>query len=372
MLYSFDGNYYYFIIFQNTSDNKEEDEVTFRPQPSTPTQCDLSAVHNVTSTPSLYEPGEASFASTVSEDASANPRENLNLFLAARDVSPIRYTLSTPIEQISDRTKRFHVRKARQVVNACLEEIAPGQSTSLLASLSHDKLEHDSNTDTSLLDALSECYNNTSHWSTRRQILSIMADKLTFSELQNWIPDLTKYRFNVARHHMLLHGRGAVVPVSKNTRVCVEPEKINHFVNFITSSNVIQDLPFGEKKLKLSTDKEILIPNVVRNIIPEQCIKQYERYCSELNFTPMSRSMLRRVLNMCSASVRKSLQGLDYILAMGGRAFDELENVVDKLGDCYNKGLTWAKQTNQQLKEAKRYLKGDYKVRVQNKLHNYV
>jgi hypothetical protein len=32
------------------------------------------------------------------------------------------------------------------------------------------------------------------------------------------------------------------------------------------------------------------------------------------------------------------------------------------LGDRYGKGLTWAKQTSQKLKDAKHYLKGDYKV----------
>ncbi|CAB4004224.1 Hypothetical predicted protein [Paramuricea clavata] len=78
----------------------------------------------------------------------------------------------------------------------------------------------------------------------------------------------------------------------------------------------------------------------------------------------MSRSTLRRVLKVCSASARTSLQGLDYISAMGGQAFDDLENVVDMLGDRYGKDLAWAKQTNQKLKDAKRYLKGDYKIHI--------
>jgi hypothetical protein len=228
------------------------------------------------------------------------------------------------------------MRKARQVVTACLEEIVPGQSTVILKELSGDRFARDKNVDTFLLDALSECYNNTCHWSTRRQILSIMIDKVTFEELRNWIPDLTRYRFNIAKHHLLLHGRGAVLPPLKSTRVYVQPEKVDHFVTFITSSHVKQDLPFGEKTLKLSTHREIKIPNVVRNLIPELCIRQYEKYCKEVNFQPMSHSTLRRVLNVCSASVRTSLQGLDYISAMGGQAFDDLENLVDMLGDRYD------------------------------------
>ncbi|CAB4022715.1 Hypothetical predicted protein, partial [Paramuricea clavata] len=92
--------------------------------------------------------------------------------------------------------------------------------------------------------------------------------------------------------------------------------------------------------------------------------RDYEGYCKEVRFQPMSRSTLRRVLKVCSASAHTSLQGLDYISAMGGQAFDDLENVVDMLGDRYGKGLAWAKQTNQKLKDAKRYLKGDYKIHI--------
>ena len=57
-----------------------------------------------------------------------------------------------------------------------------------------------------------------------------------------------------------------------------------------------------------------------------------------------------------------SLQGLDYFSATGAKAFDELEDIVEKLGDEYGKGLKWAKETIESLKKAKRYLKGDYKV----------
>ena len=63
--------------------------------------------------------------------------------------------------------------------------------------------------DSSLMECLPECYNNATHWSTRRQILSIMADKRTFKDLQRWILSLTRCRFNIARHHLLIHGRGS-------------------------------------------------------------------------------------------------------------------------------------------------------------------
>lgn len=299
---------------------------------------------------------------TETEDYSEQiPRDILNSFLAARDISPIRFQLTTPWNEASQRTKRRHVRKAKQVVLAALEEIAPGSPEMLLSSV-QSLGEEDENVDKSLMEALVECFNNASHWSTRRQILSIMSDKVSFSALKKWIPGLTRYRFNVARHHTLLHGRGSPVAITKCARIRVSVEKLDHFLTFITSGQVIQDLPFGEKTLKLSDNTKITIPNVVRTLIPEQVVQQYHSYCQETGFEPMSRSSLCRVLKVCSASVRKSLKGLDYFSSDGAKAFDEMEEVVEKLGDEYEQGHSWAKNLICKLKTAKRYLKSDFKV----------
>ena len=118
----------------------------------------------------------------------------------------------------------------------------------------------------------------------------------------------------------------------------------------------MQDLPFGEKSLKLSWSAVIKVPNVIRLIIPEHIIEQYKGYCRESGFTPMSHSMLCCILNVCSPTVRKLLQGIDYIAAEGAKSFDELQDIVEKLGDIHGKGLTWVKDQNEKLKNAKRYL----------------
>ena len=77
------------------------------------------------------------------------------------------------------------------------------------------------------------------------------------------IPDHTRYGFDIDRHHQLLHGRGAVVTTTQHTRT-----QLSHFLNFITSTHIILDLPFGEKKLKLSSNEELTIPNVIESVTP--------------------------------------------------------------------------------------------------------
>jgi hypothetical protein len=74
-----------------------------------------------------------------------------------------------------------------------------------------------------------------------------------------------------------------------------------------------------------------------------------------------------RVLSECSASVRKSLQGLDYFAAGGSRAFDELLALIPKLVEYGATDREWEVKTAENLKTARLYLKGDYKVHVLDK-----
>ena len=86
-------------------------------------------------------------------------------------------------EEASQRTKRRYVREAKQVVFSVLEEIAPASTKILLQSVP-STAEDDGSVYKTLMESLVNCYNNASHWSTRRQILSIMADRVSFPILK--------------------------------------------------------------------------------------------------------------------------------------------------------------------------------------------
>ena len=148
---------------------------------------------------------------------------------------------------------------------------------------------------------------------------------------------------------------------SSQNKMFMSPAQVNHFLDFITSPHVIQDLPFGEKTIKLSRNNVVTVPNVIQMLIPETIVKQYLAHAVESNFTPLSRRTLLNILSVCTASTRKSLQGLDYIGSAGAQAFEDLINVAERLGD-HLMGMTWAKEQRERLVSAKRYLKSDYKV----------
>ena len=71
-----------------------------------------------------------------------------------------------------------------------------------------------------------------------------------------------------------------------------------------------------------------------------------------------------RILSECSASVRKSLQGLDYFAAEGARAFDDLVGMVHQMSENVAGGKEWEKRMTESLKASKLYLKGDFKVLI--------
>ena len=179
-----------------------------------------------------------------------------------------------------------------------------------------------------------------------------MADKVPLKELTQYIPGIPSYRSNVVRHHKPLNGRGAVVSVDIARPMKVDYAKVDHLLIFITSPRIVQYMPFGERMLKLSTGEVIKTPNAVRMLIPERITQQYFQFCAETEFTPMSKRTLLLVLDVCSASVRKSLQRLDNLSAQGTKAFDGLCETVDRIADQAT-SQTWTKETKQALRSVK-------------------
>ncbi|KAL9969600.1 hypothetical protein ACROYT_G021833 [Oculina patagonica] len=129
------------------------------------------------------------------------------------------------------------------------------------------------------------------------------------------------------------------------------------------SKNLLQDVAFGTKTLKLDSGERIVIPAVIRTLIPSRIIHQYTSYCKEQEFEPASERSLFRMLEICSASMQKSLHGLDNITAEGTEAFDNLLSTIETLMEN-GADEHWAQKMGQAMKEAKRYFKTDFKAHV--------
>lgn len=275
-------------------------------------------------------------------------------------------------ENLTNRRKKVYVSKATDAIVAVLDIITPGEAGNLWeglqSTMSVEKalgIANQPPSDSKYLESLAEAYQNATSWDTRRQILSIMADLVPFPVIQKFIPDITEYRMKAARSHVLQYGRGTTVPISKSPRLKIDKTQLDHFLSFVTSSHVIQDLPFGQRYLRLTDGRVLETPNVIRSMIPQRIIQQYTQFCKEQGVKPLSPSTISRILTACGATTRKSLQGLDYYAADGGKGFDDLIDISRKL-EAHGRKREWVVWCEKALKSGKQYLKADYKVIITN------
>ena len=98
-------------------------------------------------------------------------------------------------------------------------------------------------------------------------------------------------------------------------------------------------------------------------MIPERVVKQYLAYCDESGFKLFSRSTLLRILAVCPASTRKSYRGLYYISAAGEQAFEDLIDIVERLGDV-GQGMGWTKNLQIRLRDE---LLGEYTTKLKSR-----
>ena len=230
------------------------------------------------------------------------------------------------------------------MIAATLSVVSPGQERELSDSLRKEPL-HNNEADCSddvphrrYFDAKSnpikvliEAHNQAQSWQTKRQILSVFASDFSKSELQRMIPSLSKWRIDQARNHAIKSGKGQPVEDKQVSRLRIDSTKVDHLLDFISCPELLQDVAFGTKTLRLDSGECIIIPAAVRTLIPSRIIEQYTAYCKQQEFEPASERSLYRILDVCSASMQKSLQGLDNITAEGTQSIDSLVKIVENL-----------------------------------------
>jgi hypothetical protein len=153
-----------------------------------------------------------------------------------------------------------------------------------------------------IMSGISEAYTSAESWQSRREVLSIVAPKISLKLMQLFVPGLTSGRFSAARLHAKKYGVGSRVETIPKVVQRFDDCQIAHFVDFIVSPHVCTDLPFGEKVLKLSSGIELFIPNTIRNMGVTRIIDQYLLYCKAMcsDFEPLGKSSLFTILETCT------------------------------------------------------------------------
>ena len=281
-------------------------------------------------------------------------------------VSPIQSTSRLPWPELGERQQGYYVRKAREVIETAFNCLAPRSEADLWFATMKSMPFSQSKPD-DITERLVVAYKLADHRHTRMQILPLFVNAFSKSQLMEIIiSGISKRQIDDARRHANLRGPGKPSNAPEIIRVRLDATKTDHFLRFISSAFLLQNVSYGTKSLKLDSGEKFLIPAAIRTLIPSRIIKQYRSYCESVAFEPYSERTLFRILEACYASKKVSLQGLNYIATEDAEAFDQLKSIVNVLQDN-GVDVTWANSIKQDLKAGKRYLKTDYKTHTGSK-----
>ena len=131
--------------------------------------------------------------------------------------------------------------------------------------------------ETELLSALASfCIGlNTQHWSTRRHILSLMADKVSLKEMREFIPTVTTSRATTLPTPQAVIWKSCSFSKPGEKESNDWTRKIRTFCVCHNESTSNSCSPLSKKKL--STGEVIKTPNVIRAIILERIVQQYQQ-----------------------------------------------------------------------------------------------
>lgn len=278
-------------------------------------------------------------------------------------LSPLKYQLQKPLQDITSQSRNYIQRKASQMVHSILELVAPGQSEGLLKLMVEPVTNTKHQETENLLEILTKIYNDSTYKAVKDQTLSIMAGLTTKEDLKNRIPGLTNYHIDKVR---------AVTPDQIFQKVNQPPKKrqkmdqtkLEHCLSFFFSSSFHQLVSYGTRDLELDSGEIVVIPDVVRTACHSSIIEMYEKHCKDTDFSPLSRATLFRILHACSASKRRNLHGLDNITADGFAAFKSLCNILKNLELKGTIDKDMKSTLTQLLTDGQNYLKRTFKFHV--------
>ena len=306
-------------------------------------------------------------ASSWSLDVGYNDLENINKavgILSHGTISPLRSQLSSPLDEVKPMTINYYKRKAEEIVDVLLEIIAPNQGSKMRKVLINDNSKQEAKeTQHDSPGNIQKLYANAKDNNIRCQILSVIVNKYSKTEIVSLFPGITKYQIDKARRHAFMFGPGGANTTKNDTQVHrqkMDKAKMVHAVDFFSDPSYTQIVSYGTKDMTLDSGEVVTIPNVIRTVMNSTLIHLYKNYCKEMEFEPLCDSSLFAVVKACAASKRTCLRGVDNIAEDGSVAYEAVISLIPKL----HKTQEWSDSVIKKLKNSKIYMKTDYKLHI--------
>ena len=270
----------------------------------------ISAHYRLSVGSAFSVPSSSSQEEQVSMYLPEGERERRNLetlnnamaFISDGNFTPLLHPVDCKWEALSGASMEEFIIRADEVVSYVLNTIAPSQQEQLWEGVikCHCSVEHKINNIAIDVghEAILLAYNECSNRLTKTQILSLISDRFSQSELQQLIPGISLRQVKNARKHASEHGRGEPKTRSEIFRCRFNMEKVRDFIDIFSRSTFLQDVAFGTKTLKLSSGERVPIPSVVRTMTASKIIYLYHEECRDHGVKPLKERTCFRLLEV--------------------------------------------------------------------------
>ncbi len=130
------------------------------------------------------------------------------------------------------------------------------------------------------------------------------------------------YEIKTARTVLKQFGACGEEPKKKRQYSRLSLEKARHFIDFLLSTGLLQEVAYGTTNLKFDSGDKLNISNTVLNGIREQAVKEYIIHCKGIDYDPLGRTSFLNLLVKMKLHIRRKLAGLDTFVVDGIEAFE--------------------------------------------------
>ena len=280
---------------------------------------------------SEHTPETIDISDEITEEAPATGTSLCTALASSPLADQIKQIKITDLKESTKQKLRQKIERLQQKLEQRFAEvIAPGQSEDLLVLL---QMYEDS-------DSLGKLV-----------ILSLVNHKKYIKEEIMDYFSCSKYQVDRARKRQAENSGLSFPQEQKQKRYCVSQEKVEHFLEFLISSALLQDVAYGVNKIKFHSGENQKVANAILTMKYSHIISYYMQLCQESLYSPLSDPSLWRILHGIKLSQRKALAHLDDVTAAGMNSFSVLSNVSENMND---------RSIVKAIEEGKRYLKSLY------------
>lgn len=268
----------------------------------------------------IYDPCE----SIIDDDERNLRRAKLDNLTSIFGIDRIRYQLKTDVTQVSNQTLNYfrntHRLMSDRLTDVFCELVAPGLEEQMKKVVLEDKNAEENDSYSTLMH-LKESFESCNTRQARISLLTLVPKGYSKKEVSDLF-QCSLYEIQKARSISKLYGSCPAPPKKNRSYSRLSVEKCKHFIDFLFTTGLLQEVAYGTTNLKLDSGERVAVSNTILNGLHERAVREYIIHCKELNYDALGRSTLLNVLEKMKPHTRKKLAGVDSFVVEGVEAFE--------------------------------------------------